>query len=429
MTAYRRLMSVRGAWMMLSAKAAGMIPGIGFVLAATLLVRGRTGSYALAGASVAAAGFACVLAGPLAARWVTGAPGLASRHRRLLALACGLAASLSAFVAISLAGAPGWLFVAAGAGVGLADPPIGALLRARWSEIAAGELARAAHAWESATSEALYVIGPALAAGALAVGAPEALLGAYAILAVAGWARFCKVERDHPARPAAARPGPPAAAPSAPGPGPGWLLAAVAGWSAAYDVACLGLVSWADSRGLPGAGGILVALLSAGGIAGGLLYGASRRRRCLRRDLTACLGAYGLLLAAPLAGGLAAAAAACLAAGLASGVVYSAAYVWAQQARGSRRLGEAYARTAAAMTLGAAAGALAGGALAAAAGPGWTLAGAGACSLAAALAARRAPALEPPRIPGPAGQGRCAGRRRFSRGRATHLAESRRSFA
>ncbi|MFC0506274.1 MFS transporter [Micromonospora costi] len=234
-------------------------------LLVVLLGHHNTGSFTTAGMAGAACGIGLALTAPMAGRLL----GRLGDRPVLLATGVGhLGALLGLAVVTDPAG-----FVALAAAAGLSSPPVLAAGRARLATLVpAPELGRA-YAVNAVGQEVLYVGGPLAVTLSLAVTGPAgALLGFAAVGSVALVAT---------------------AVVSTGGPGRGWTgtattslagratLRTLIGTHVAYTT-CMGAMwvlvpAFAAAVGRPGQAGLLVAVWSAGSLAGGLLL--ARRGR------------------------------------------------------------------------------------------------------------------------------------------------------
>ncbi len=130
-------------------------------LGEVLLVSSQTGSYALAGALSATGALANAVFGPLLGR----ATDRYGQHRVLSILVSVHVVALIAFVVLVRESAPTPALFVAVILSGGTFPNIGALVRARWAFLLAGEppALRTAFAWESVLDEVIYVAGPPIA--------------------------------------------------------------------------------------------------------------------------------------------------------------------------------------------------------------------------------------------------------------------------
>lgn len=175
-------------------------------------------------------------------------------------------------------------------------PPLGAIMRTLWSRMFSGsELKAAAFAYESIAVDLVFIAGPSIVAVLTAV----ANAGIALIVAAVATAAGCLLVAASPH-----------AAPSPPSEhraqherhwlGPlrsgavlgllpvGFLL------MGSITVIEVSLVSFADHRGAPGLAGVLIAVLSVGGVAGGLYWGARKQPGTNAGQLLVLLGALAL---------------------------------------------------------------------------------------------------------------------------------------
>ncbi|QIN84659.1 MFS transporter [Rubrobacter tropicus] len=407
MQAYRYLLALPGAPAMVAAGFLGRLPMSMRSLGCLLMVSALTGSYALAGAAVAAftltqAAFSPAL-GRLADNRGQGLVILAS----LVVHVCGVLG----LVFLTRQEAPAWALLVAAAVVGASALSLGPLVRARWTALvkkaaqddpdqppdaSAGTPGLStAYALESVLDEVIYVAGPALVT-ALAVGvAPEAgLLGALVLVTVGSLALAAQksteptVARRSDTRGAAHLVGGVVRERGM------WVVVAVfAAFGAFLAAVDIGVVAFAREQGSPAAAGLLLALVGAGSLVSGLAYGAlpagvGPGPRFLLSTLVLVVGAVPLCLANSVA--LMAPCAAV--AGLAISPTLISGYMLVESLVPPESLTESFAWISSAIAVGTAAGAAAGGPLADSAGALGTFllsAGAAAAALLINLAGRR----------------------------------------
>ena len=261
----------------------GML-GLVFMLTAVEV----TGSYAAAGGTAALFTAASTVATPL---WSRAADRLGPAPV-LLVTGSGEAAVLAAEAWVSLGDAPGGLplTLLAVTASGALLPPVAAIMRTQWSRMFAGsELRTTAFAYETVVTDLVFIAGPAVVAGLTALAGPGPALLAAAGTTLCGCLGLATGSR--------LLPGPPG------GPGERHWLGALGNrrvrallpvgflLTGSISVIEVSLVSAADQEGSPDAAGLLIALLSVGGVAGGLLWGRVRHEARPWRELLVWTGA------------------------------------------------------------------------------------------------------------------------------------------
>jgi len=265
------------------------LPHVMVSLSLVLLVRDLGHAYVVAGAVTAAFVAGMAGAAPLLGR-------LADRIGAVPVLA-GSAATSGAALALAAAvpgrlGPPG--LAAAALVAGAATPPVSAVLRALLPRIAREGGLRTLYALEAALQEALFISGPLIVVGVVAVASPRAALGACALLLLAGTAGFALATRGR------ATPAPPGRR--------AWALRPPALRRVAACYALVGVVFGAvelatiaalDEAGNRGLAGVVLAAWATGSLTGGLVVARRVRGDAATRlaPLLACL----LVLALPLA--------------------------------------------------------------------------------------------------------------------------------
>ena len=246
------------------------LPSAMLPLAVLLLVVESGGSIAAAGLCSGAYGIGRAALSPLVGALVD----RMGQARVLIAGAVAQTAALVALIAVanlheSLLAVGAMAFIG-----GATSPPVQACLRALWPLVAAESQRDLAYSFDATTQELIWIAGPLLVAAVLGVGSAALAVAAAAILACAGIALFVTTPVSRRAR----------GAPSA-----RWFtlralgaarLRALVGTSVltgfAWGAMTFGLSALAVVSGSPRSSGVLLAALSVGSIAGGLLYGARR---------------------------------------------------------------------------------------------------------------------------------------------------------
>jgi MFS family permease len=211
-------------------------------------------------------------------------------------------AALAALVALVL-GSAGLTWVAIAATIaGAAFPPVTICMRALYPRLIADPaLLQTAYSVDSAVVETMFILGPTLVAGFVALGAPVGAVAFAAICATAGSVVFL---RSPGARSWVARAG--TGRRSLLGPLVNPRLLAVFSANALYAVAFglyeMAVIAHAAHHGSPAAAGVVLALASFGSAIGVLIYGSRDWRLPLPRQFLAAVSlmAAGLLLLVPL---------------------------------------------------------------------------------------------------------------------------------
>jgi MFS family permease len=238
-----------------------------FAIGIVLVVSEHTGSAALAGAVAGAVSIAAGLARPLQGRLMD--------RRGLVRLnaVCGIVhpAALIAIVAVSVDDGSHALLLVLGVAAGLALPPVSTAMRVAWGEAAGDGDRTAAYSMVYLIQELSLLVAPLIFAALTAASSAAAGLVAVAALSAAGTIAFAVSVRS--LRPVH---GPPRQ---------GrrsllrigrmrLLLGVAASVGAMIGGIQVGVPTLASAHHKPAAAGVLVAMLSIGGIAGAAAYGA-----------------------------------------------------------------------------------------------------------------------------------------------------------
>lgn len=250
------------------------------------LVVDWTGSYAAGGVLGAGLTVGQAVAGPMRGR--TADRVAPAKVLLITGFLLGLGMVVLALLARGLPGRFWWVALPVAVLAGLSSPPLPEVVRAVWARIEDPSARRAAFAAEATLGELVFVIGPVLAAFAVAVLGPFAAALGCAAWAALGTAGFAAVLH---------RAGVRAGSGGQRTPGSGSLLV-VPGFARVLCFAGLmigGLISvdlmlvgWARERGQPELAGVLSGVWAIGSLAGGLVLGAApgRPRLWLRAVLT-----------------------------------------------------------------------------------------------------------------------------------------------
>ena len=349
-----------------------------------LTVRDATGSFAAAGLVSGAWSVGVAVGAPLRGRVI-------DRRGSRRALPPLALVSAGALAAVPLAGETGsvWAMAPLAALSGLSMPPFVASMRVEWQGLLGEGHSRLtqAYAFESSLQVAMFVIGPLVAAGAVALVGPGATLAAAAALMLGGALAF--------ATQAAVEPAPDLEPGRSPIRLPGVLTLVLATLLAdtALGVADVALIAFADLEGNPEIGGVLIALFAGGSVVGGLTFGARTWPGSPSGQLAAITATASVVMVPlALADSLLAAAPLALVAGAPGAAQWAAASLALDRASGGAAGAEAYTWLSTANAVGIAVGSTVAGALVEASGTSLAfLAGCAATASAAAFViARRA---------------------------------------
>jgi MFS family permease len=266
-------------------------------LATVLFLRERTGSFAIAGAAAGAGAAGTALGAPIGARLVD-----RWGRRALLVLAAVHAGGLVALIAAGYADAPPAVLVGVALVAGAALPPTSSVVRALYPRLLGADLVRGAYALDSVLTETIFLVGPLLTAVIVAVVEPAAALGVSAAAVAAGVIAFVTVMPravdDDLAEGDAASLGRLGALRS---PGIQTLVLTMLPVGFAFGALEVAIPAFAQDHGRPELAGVLVAIWSAGSIAGGLVYGARSGGMSLAQVhvATAVVLPFGFLALAP----------------------------------------------------------------------------------------------------------------------------------
>ncbi|MGW1928412.1 MFS transporter [Streptomyces sp. NPDC001919] len=285
-TPYLRLFDLPGTRAFVAGNLIARLPMGMFGVSAVIMIAAAYGSYALAG-GVIATGMA---AGAVTAPWIAR---LVDRYGQArIAVPATVHAVLGHLVLLLCVHekAPAWALFAVTALTATA-PNTGGMSRARWAHLLQGDpdALHTANAFEQATDELCFMLGPVVAALLCSTLFPEAGTLVGAALFLTGVLIFAGQRSTEP--PVAPRT---AAGSPLRAPGMAPLLAVFLATGAVFGSMEVVTVAFVDG---PVAGPVL-ALQAAGSCAAGLLYGRARRTVRLRT----CLAAMAALMTMPLLG-------------------------------------------------------------------------------------------------------------------------------
>jgi MFS family permease len=399
LASYRRFLAIPGARRLLFSAVATRMPNGMLSLSIVLLLRARTGSFALAGVAVGAFALSSAAMSPLQGILVD----RLGQPRVLATCAAGQSTALVLLVLAAHLHLPSASLVVLVALAGALVPPSMACARALWPKITPDAATRdAAYALDAIILEAAWILGPLIVVAAVSLASPDLALLLCVAITLAGTAMLASsphARRWH----AGDDPRPRAGAVSSRRLRRLLLSIALLGfWWGALQVGFPALAVHAGSRG---AAGIMLGLVSMGGVLGGLVYGARHWRVAMDVRYAVLLLLMALLLVPlSLAHSLSAGIALSLVAGLALTPALSCQNALVGVAAPAGAVTEAFTWTTAAMFAGVAAGSTIAGGLVDAAGVGAPFAAASAALVLAAViaAARHRPSLRRIARPTPA---------------------------
>lgn len=264
-------------------------------LAILLLSQEQSGSFARAGATTA--GYVVGLAGvaPFIGRLID------RRGPGAILRACGTLypAALGGLAAAIIAGLPLWLVLPLAAAAGATFPPITVCMRTFLKRrLGDDALLATAYSLESVLIESLFILGPMLVGGFVAIGSAVWAVAFAAVCGAFGSLLFLRTPpllhwRIEPRR-ASSTFGPLAERQFL------RVLGIVLCYSVAFGLVEIGTTAFATAVGEPAFAGVLLALMSIGSVLGGLVYGSRHWRIPLERQFAVVLGVMGLGIA-PLA--------------------------------------------------------------------------------------------------------------------------------
>ncbi len=311
---YRALLGLPGARRLVLSSIVGRIPYGMENLGILLVVRDSTGSFAAGGAVSAAYFLAICFGSPVQGRII-------DRVGQLpVMLVCGVVHLLALVGLVAAGDAPVGVLAAFAAVGGAFTPPLSPALRTLWPVLVARgraprEVLDTAYAFEAVAIEVLFVLGPLLAAGVIALASPEACVVVGAVLALIGSLAFATAEASRTWRSERTE-------------APHWLgplrsrnvlvlLAVSVPHGTAVGLTEIALPAYADGQDARSLAGVLIAAWAVGSLCGGLYYGSRRFAGSAVTRLVVLHVALGVVtLPLALGGGIAPMTALCLLAGL-----------------------------------------------------------------------------------------------------------------
>lgn len=261
---YHDLLRNRGFASLMGFSLVARLP-LGMTSLAVVLLVSRHGAYSRAGLVVAAYTIGTGIAGPVLGRLVD----RAGRTRVLPPFAVAEAVLLCVLAELSPQDTLALLACALGAG--LCTPPVTSSARALWPLVLPASQVPVVYALEATLQELAFIVGPALVAVVVSVsGPPEALIASAAALLVGVFAfSFHPTTRSVSTALGRAAPGPRSLRMALPVP----IVVAAMTVVGAFSFVELATVAFARSHRSPAAAGLVLAVWSAGSLAGGLWLG------------------------------------------------------------------------------------------------------------------------------------------------------------
>jgi len=289
--AYRRVLGARGVKQPLAGVIIGRLSIAAEPLSTVLLVHGTTGSFAAAGAVMAAYSIAAAVGLPVQGR-------IMDRIGQTPVIVTTTVINATGFIALILlahAGASTGAMAGVSVVAGLGTVPEGSAMRTLWSELVPDvELRQAAFAVDAVAIDVAFIAGPLIAAAVIAVASPTASLGVCIALTVLGSTVFAASEASRSWRGAPAehrQMGPLRSA------GVWVLMGAALGVGVAVGAAELAITAFASDHGAAELGGTLIAVQALASTAGGLWYGVRKWRNPPGDRLPAVALAFAISLA------------------------------------------------------------------------------------------------------------------------------------
>ena len=269
---YRAIFTTPGTRAFSAAGLVGRMPlsmlGIGIVT----MVSQVTGRYGLAGALTAVLALSGAACGPLVSRLVD----RYGQRRVLRPVTAVTVASVAALLVCVRIGTPDWAYFACVLGAGL-TPSMGAMVRARWSEIHRGspDLLHTAYSVEAVVDEIVFILGPIMSIGLCTVWFAEAgpLLAAL-FLGIGVALLTAQRATEPPAHPRTHLSGGSALR----APGLPVLVGVFVGTGTVFGAVDVATVAFADERGHKALASLVLATCALGSCLAGLVFGLLRPR-------------------------------------------------------------------------------------------------------------------------------------------------------
>lgn len=264
---YKALLAIRGARAPLVFSTAGSMPIGMYTLAILLLARDAGGSFGEAGRVVGAFSLANAFGAVAQGR-------LMDRYGQTRVLRLAAAGHLPALIGLVLAArseASAWVLAGIAVCGGLTLPQLPAAMRSLWNHLVPDAGLRAtAYALVAVVFEVAVVTAPALVAGIVALASPEVAVVLAGALGSGSALAFTATRASRGWRGAPHDVGwlGPLVAP-----GMRTVIGVLALFGVGVGIVQVAVPAFADEQGSAATGGVLLAALSAGSLAGGLVYG------------------------------------------------------------------------------------------------------------------------------------------------------------
>ncbi len=265
---YRSILAIRDARQPMIGTAIDRIPIAGTSLAIILLVRGETGSFAIAGAVEAAFAIATAISLPIQGRLID-----RLGQTRILAATVALnPLALIGLIVAAKAGAGTVPLAVLGAACGASQAATGSAMRALWSSLIPDQsLRQSAYALDAVSLEVAFIAGPLVTAGLIAAGSPALAVAANAGFAAGGTLTFLLARASRAWRGAGA-------APNWAGPLRSRGILALVAIEVTSGVSLgameISITAFATHEGASSMAGVLIASQAAASLVAGLWYGS-----------------------------------------------------------------------------------------------------------------------------------------------------------
>ncbi|HEX4062297.1 MAG TPA: MFS transporter [Streptosporangiaceae bacterium] len=241
-----------------------------------LVVSASTSSYAIAGAVSATGSLCYAFVSPQMGRLFD----RLGQSRVLRPLIVAYSLSTVAFIVCAQARAPLWTLFLAGALFYTSMPPLGSLVRSRWSHLLGDSpLLHTAFSFESVADELIFVTGPALVTILATELVPVSGIAVAGALAVTGMLLLLRLGSTEPPPQSRRHSGSRAIST----PGMLVIMAVFAGLGAMFGTIDLSTVAFATEHHHKPLAGLILGTYALGSASGGLWYGARKWRAPLHR--------------------------------------------------------------------------------------------------------------------------------------------------